>query len=401
MLRKCLSYVCLIAICLGTTQAFAFEPASFDAGAFKVTPLLGVTADHDNNVFLTRDNEFSSSILRVNPRLGALAQIGANTYTLNAEVIDGSYASTHDDDYTDWRVGAAAELEFTSRHTFSLGAEFFSTHENRGTGFSQGGGGALLDEPDEFEETTYDLGYQFGADESLARLALNGQWYEKEYDNHRAVTVFRDREESNISATLYFDVLPSTDILFEYTDTDIDYNTDPLAAIGFADTLDSTENYAYVGVEWEVSALTTGILKLGYGEKDFADPDRADFDIPSWELGLRWSPLTYSTFSLNTRRGFDEATGIGNAIDRKEYSVGWQHTWSPKFNTVLTVLYSEETYEGTGRDDDLLGFQATLNFTLLRWLDIKLDLRSGDRDSSFFNFNYDQEVVSLGFEASF
>lgn len=391
-------FTALVSMFISNSAVFAVEPVSIKAGAFELTPTLGMSISDTDNLFLTNTDEISSRLFVINPRINAYTESGPNTFDFNAEVINGEYSATSEDDYTDFYLSGDAGLEINRLNSVNLYASFFDTHERRGTGFSQGSN--LPDVPDEFDATEYGLSYQFGSGESQGRLVVDAGRYDKEYTNNRTMTTFRDREDTLLGATFYWRVMPRTDLLIQYNTKGIDYVTDPAMVVNGADTLDSDENYLYVGAAWEASAATTGTIKFGYGEKEFDDPDRMDVDGASWEVGIEWQPLTYSTFNIGARRGFGEASGVGNALETKSLSLSWQHEWLERLSSVVSANFNDDDYLGTVRSDDHSEFSAGLIYNFDRWLDIDLTFTSDSRDSNFSLFEYDQNVIKLGIEAS-
>lgn len=391
---------CLVVgiLCYSNASLLAVEPEPIQVGAVDLIPTLKVDASRTDNMFLANTNEVSSRLYIISPRLEALIEDGNNVFSLAGEINEADFSATDEDDYTDWRLDANAHLQMDVRNSFDFNAGLFSTREMRGTGFSQGG--FLPTAPDEYEDTVLGASYQYGTNDSFGRLVLGVDSYDKSYDNNRLTTRFRDREDDSWVGTFYLNISPRTDILFEYSAKDVDYKTDPTVAAGVGDSLDSDESYAYVGMSWEATAKTTGTVKIGRGDKEFSDSDRVDADGTAWELALQWEPLTYSIFNISTTRGFGEATGVGNALETENYSLNWQHTWSDFISTSLNVYSSDDEYLGSTRVDDIDIMSFRLDYSAQRWLDFYVSVSRDERQSNFSTFEYEQNVVALGFEVS-
>lgn len=289
-------------------------------------------------------------------------------------------------------------MQMNLRNSLDFNAGVFRTRETRGTGFSQGG--FLPTTPDRYEETTYGVSYQFGTSESLGRLVLGANSYDKSYRNNRITTQFRDREDMNLSGAFFLNLSPRTDIFVEYVQSDIDYGTDPLVVVGSPDSLDSDEDYIYVGVTWEATGATTGSFKVGQGDKEFDDTDRADADTSVWEANILWEPLSYSAVNFTASKNFDEATGVGDALEATRYSINWQHQWSDNMRSSLNWYTSDDEYTGSSRRDDIDALSIRLDYSVQRWFDIYVSFSQDERSSNFGNFNYEQNVAAIGFQAS-
>lgn len=383
---------------IGSSLTYAVEPESLEMGSFDLIPTVTFDAQDTDNMFLSNINEVDSKLYIVSPRIEAISENNGNSFRLAGEINEANYSATDEDDYTDWRIDADAHLQMNVRNSLDFNAGFFRTRETRGTGFSQGG--FLPTTPDRYEETTYGASYQLGTSESLGRLVLSANSYDKSYRNNRITTQFRDREDMQWSAAFYWNISSRTDVFIEYLNTDIDYGTDPLVVTGAPDSLDSDEDYFFIGVSWEASASTTGSVKVGRGEKDFSDLDRGKQDLTSWEANILWEPLSYSAVNFTASQGFDEATGVGNALEARRYSINWQHQWSDNLRSTLNWYTSDDVYNGSSRQDDIDALSFRLDYSIQRWFDVYVSFSQDERSSNFGNFNYEQNVAAIGFQAS-
>jgi len=400
--RGCFSIVCkmigMSIYALSPALSHAVEPQPIEAGAFNLFPTITVDAKDTDNMFLSNNNEVDSRLFIVSPRLEAITESNGNSLSLAGQIDEANFSATDEDDYTDWRVDGDAHLQMNVRNSFDFNAGFFRTREMRGTGFSQGG--FLPTQPDRYEETTYGAAYQFGTNESFGRLVLSADSYDKSYRNNRLTTQFRDREDMDWCGPFFFNLSPRTDIFVEYIQSNIDYTTDPLVVAGSPDSLDSDEDYLYFGVSWEASAATTGSLKVGSGDKEFDDADRADADLTSWEANILWEPLSYSAVNFTASNRFDEATGVGNALESRRFSINWQHGWSDNLTSTVNWYSSDDNYTGSTRQDDIDALSVRLDYSVQRWFDVYVSFSQDSRDSNFGNFNYDQNVAAIGFTVS-
>lgn len=383
---------------VAATGTFAVEPQPIQAGAFDVTPTLKTDIKHTDNMFLNATDEVSSNIVIVSPRVEAVADNGNSSLTLVGQVDEANFSATEEDDYTDWLVSAAGHLGLAGNQSLDLNASFFRTREMRGTGFSQGG--FLPTQPDRYEDTRFGATYTLGTNQSFGRLVLGASSYDKSYRNNRATTQFRDREDMDWVGTFYFNLSDRTALLAEYRDRTVDYGTDPLAVAGAPDSLDSDETYMYVGATWEATAKTTGSVRFGQGDKEFDDADRGDGDATSWEANLRWEPLTYSTVSLTASRKFDEAVGVGNGVLARNYMLNWEHNWTTLLKSTVVLSTTDQEHFGSTRNDSMDMWSVRLDYSVARWFDVYALASYDDRASNFFNFNYEQNLFAVGFNAS-
>ena len=146
---------------------------------------------------------------------------------------------------------------------------------------------------------------------------------------------------------------------------------------------------------------TTGFLKLGRVNKDFSSSRRADDQGFTWEIGVDWKPRTYSTITLKTDQDFVETNGTGNAGDRSQISLNWNHNWRARLSTNLELLYAQETYSPDPREDQYYQTAATVKYDFRRWLNLEAGYRFSNLDSTDDSFDYDQNVLEITADFTF
>lgn len=399
-----------VAVCLfsslGAVSSVTPALADDNAAAIRLgkgvnfVPSLLMEMQHDDNVIRSETNEIESWVTVIEPTLALVAEDGPHAYNLLYKLTHAEYTSSKEDSYTDHLVDGSAEWELNSHNRFSLFGGFLDGHEPRGTGFSQGSG-TVLDEPDTFQETSGRAFYSLGAETSKGRLDLEGGINTRDYDSRLDtfgddVTRVRDRDTTHGTVTFAFKVGPKTELLAEVVHRDIEYD---VVALGAA-TLDSDETDYLLGLTWEGSAKTTGTIKVGHREKDFEAGSREDFSGPRWEAGVRWEPLTYSAFDLNTARFSDETNGTGDFIDTENYELAWHHKWLSRLTSTLSYSFVDRVYEGSVREDEQTIASLKLNYQARRWLSLSTGVLLDDIDSNITGFNYDRTVFTVGFQAS-
>lgn len=384
--------VCVAALTPAVT--LAVEPNPIELGNLQIIPTLGISATEDDNIFRNQFNEFESTIYNYRPRILTTLDSGPNNFTLDLAADKGEYVETEEDDYTDWNATLAAHVELNANNAIDLNYRFNDAHEFRGTGFSQGDNIPVL--PDEYEETRLGGTYTLGNNESLGRVELSIGSYEKDYTNNFVLTQFRERQDDYWGGAFYYNLSPRTSLLLEYRNREIEYG----ATLAGTVPLDSEEEYVFVGIEWEASAATTGSLRIGRGEKQFADSRQSESDLPSVEGDITWSPVDYSTVTFYASQLFDETQGFGNAIERTTTGVTWIHEWSSRFSSNININKSQEDHLGSLRNDDYDTFSLGFTYSAARWLDVGLDIGREDRQSNAPGLTMDRGYAAIRLEAS-
>jgi hypothetical protein len=226
-------------------------------------------------------------------------------------------------------------------------------------------------------------------------VELNGGYSSRTYQNNRESTAANDHDTGILGGTFLWRVAPKTQLLFQGEWRPIDYDQP-------TSTLDSDETRYYVGARWDATALTSGSAKFGVLKKDFRSDQREDFNTSSWEVGVRWSPLTYSVFDLNTARQTEESTGLGDTIVSTRNLLTWSHSWSRRVRTQILAGWTHDDYRGEGvtRDDDTGSLGLRLYYQFRRWLRFGAEYTYTDRDSSDSVFDYQRNTFSLTLSAT-
>ncbi len=388
----------MVSLLAYSAQAAATDPSSFSMGMFEVTPELTVDSRYNDNIFSSFEDEDDDFIIEVIPKISAVAEKGANSWSIDLSLTDATYEDSDPDEYTDWTVDTDVHLEANSRNAFDLFAGYHFLHENRGTGFSQGELVFLIDRPDTYEEVVYGGAYTFGGEDSKGRIKLGADVYEKEYDRFDNPNLTRDRDNTNLTGAFYWGLSDKTDFVFEGRYTDIDYDEAPL------DTnpgLDSEEVAFLAGVEWEATGKTTGKVLVGVVDKDFDDNARDDWEWEfTWDAEVLYQANDFHLFTFGAANVVSEAVGTSDFINTDEYTASWN--WDVNDITRVNAFfrYATDEYEGDVRDDDLILFEVGIERDIRRWFTVSASYTYDERDSNIFTLDYERNVFLVGLDFS-
>ncbi|MDO6524318.1 outer membrane beta-barrel protein [Motilimonas sp. 1_MG-2023] len=356
----------------------------------EVLPFVNVELKHDDNVANVGRNEKSSWANVIDPGVMVKMNPGNNEYILLYRLSQGNYFSSHNDDYTDHLLRLSGNWEFNERNRAGLLYNFNATHEERGTGISDGAGNAL-DEVIRYKTNYANAHYGFGGMDATGRLQFNLGYFDKSYSNFRGITQFRDFDEMRYGGAFYYRVAPKTSLIFELLKNDKRYDAVDTTGI----SRDSDDHFAYIGTTWDTTATITGVAKVGYQNKDFKTSNRESFDGFSWDVGLTWQAKEYSKFDFATRYKAKDPDQFGDYIEELYYLAAWQHYWLERLSSNVSWSFIQDDYSGSARKDDTDEYQISLNYDLRRWLQIGLGYRVTQKDSTAANIGYDKNVFSI------
>lgn len=348
-----------------------------------VAPYVGLAAGYDDNLFLSHNNEKSSTLYIVSPGFKINARSANTVLQLNYQGQIGHYGHSPKDNYVDHVARAQFDAAFDSRNFLRAGVDWTRAHEPRGSTDRPFG-----EYPDKYQVTTPFVQYAFGAPGAQGRVELYASDANRRYRNNRAFTTSADRETTEYGGAFYWRAMPKTYVMAEARRTEIDYkHVDP--------GLSADENRYYLGVTWEATAATTGTVKYGRLERDFRDPARQDFSGPSWEAAIAWTPRTYSRFDFFATRVTNESTGLGNFVLSSITGVTWTHAWSSYLNTAVDLRYQKDQYKGFDREDEIKSLGLKVGYRFRRWLTLGAEFAHTDRDSNLQQFDYKKNLYLL------
>lgn len=362
-------------------------------------PSLQAELKHDDNVVRDADATISSWVSTIAPTLKANLIDGPNSYGLSAAVKNAVYFDSSADNFTDGYLDAEAKLSPASSHNLKLKANNSWLHEDRGTGISEGRGN-LQSEETRFNAQTLTAEYEYGSAGSIGKLRANTRFYNKDYKNFRDLTQYRDFDSRQIGGGFVYQTPGAFKLVAELSTADINFKTEDLSG-----SRNNTDNNYRLGAEWDITALTTGILKLGYQNKDFDLAAREKFNGFSWEAIVQWLPLTYSGFDFSTGRRAKDVDALNINSDyilETTYAIGWNHQWSEQLTSKLSYEYQTDEYNRVlqanivlGREDTRKIITGELEMKPLRWLTLKGFVNLEDRTSTQGVIVYDRTVYGL------
>lgn len=376
----------------------ALEPAGYKTTeGLLITPTLGVVEAYDDNYRALSANEQSTFITTLAPMVNFRMAGRSSEFNLDAGVSHDVIHDSRDDDNTDVLAGLSFAVVLDRRSRLKLNAGY---RKNEDTA-------SLVQKIENDKYTTSDVGavFGFGAETARGQLEFAANRQQVRFDNDallpggQRLNADRERDVNDVSGTLFVAVAPKTKGLLELRRSAVDYVTNT--------ALDTNTLGVLVGAKWEATAMTTGSVKLGRGERKFTNVTGLKRDRTLWEAGVTWSPLTYSSFTLTTDSRFDEGAAGASVIESDSTSLGWNHKWRERLSSSADVRLTHQDYIGSGsapggadRSDEILGLGLGVTYAMRRWLDVGAGYRFTDSDSNAVLRSFSRNIVSLTVNAS-
>jgi hypothetical protein len=375
-----------------------------------VFPFISVTFLYTDNVFNTKRKKESDFITVISPGIALkipyakekLALIDSSTISPGGYIVESlsyeffrrfqAYLSYQTDielfsrhseeNFIKHRARAYLGVRFRGGLALELQDEFRKSRDDRGTGVSF--------ESEEFHSNlftaaiTYDPGRKIWLRGAYTHFYVN-------YDS--SINRFRQRRDNAFSGKVLYKIRPKTSVFVEYKYIDVNYTKD--------DSLDNKEHHIYGGIRWRVTGKTEGILKAGYGNKNFGIKIKSSRDF-ILEAHVNHRLTAKGIFALKGWRKTNE-TNVGSAgyMFSEGITLGYTHRITSKISGLVNASYIRDKYRGVvtadvntrKRVDRYMRAGITLRYEYRNWLNTDLGYIYSTRDSNFSEFDYSNNTL--------
>jgi len=371
-------------------------PGAIPVGPLMAYPEIEVGYKRDSNIAIQPTaTRRADNIFSVKPSVRLEAKDGVNIYDIGYRGEYLRYDKQTTDNIENHDVTGNGNITFDARNNLKLRAQYSDRFDPRGTLNI-----IATPTPNQYHQSLLNGLYTYGAEDAQGKLEVQGSYTTKRYVSNRVSTAALDNNNSLIGGTFLWRVQPKTFATFTARQVYNDYVTSGV-------TLDSKDNFYLVGVRWDATALTSGRFSIGRQTKKFEGAGiaagRSNYSGGSWEGGVNWKPLSYSTVDFSTNRATAESTGLGNYSIATNSQASWNHAWTSSVSTVLSASYATNKFQAApvvaagnaDRLDKTTNFGLRVNYALQRWLKTGVDLTNTVRDSNDNNFDYKRNQIMI------
>ncbi|GMR06701.1 MAG: hypothetical protein BMS9Abin25_1320 [Gammaproteobacteria bacterium] len=360
-------------------------------------PAVGVGVSTDDNINRTPANVKSATIYHLRPALGV--QSGKNSTRFNAGYAGdyAKYTGTNLDDlysYEDHHLYAGV-TGYGKKSGYNVTADYTRGHDSVS-------GNSINDNLRRFDTwDRYSLlaSTDLGARGARVNLRLDGLLENKRQDLLKSI----DYDTAALGAMLKLRLGGKTYGVLEGGWRNWDY---------LNSNADADRYYGRVGVSWEATAKTKGLLT--YGTEKY-NPDNPGVPIVSsefgptfgsnektknstWQGGIDWEIRRRDLLRFGTYKGARNSQGTGSHSISTRYTIGWTHDWSERIRSNLGYMTGTEDYKGTDRNDDLLSYNFDLSYKFHRNMLLRGYYIFDDLDSNVELVSYDRNRAGFFFE---
>jgi len=366
---------------LASGAAFPTPRGFIRAEPFFIYPFLGVGAGYSDNLTGTSNDRISSAFLVVSPRVRADVKTGANIYAVTYSGNYGHYFRSSANDFNEHAVVATSSNQFTARADLEAAA-FFLVKQDPGGSVDR----PFTGRPDRWHGAGANATFGYGAPSAQGRLEFDLGVTDKRYENNREITEAFDVSTWNAGTRFFYRIAPKTRLLAEIRHTEYDYRLS-------SSPLDNSEQRYLLGGTWDLTAATSGTVKLGYITKRFKREGLDSYAAPTAEAAVRWLPRTYSTVDVVAQYAPSDSTGTGIFTVDKSVGARWEHYWKSYFLTRVLASYVKSDFQEVSRNDRISRVSFGAYFDIRSWLRLGAELSHENRNSTDGTFDFSRNVV--------
>lgn len=351
-----------------------------------------ITAEHDDNV-LRKIVPVSDSSLQISPELTYLTHMGKHIFALDYQ---GNYSAFKKDtklNYNNHNIALLAKLDHSLKISSTLKLSYQDEIEEPGTNNSIT---SLFTEFNQTKNKKAAANIYYGTKKSIGQLSLNLQHTKQRYTNN--LQDYRDLNRNKATGTFFYRIAQKTRLLFQVSLRDYDYINKSKYQ-----NQSSQETFYLAGVEWDITAKTSGTFKLGYQGKDFDENLYQNIDALSYLLDMTWKPNTYSKVKISASRKTQESSQIlTGAFITNDFAINAEHKITAR--TKLKAAYSfanNDIISLRDRTDKNHNITFGIDHSLLTWLSISLDYNFIQRKSDNAIYEHKANVIALSLTTTF
>jgi len=349
----------------------------------EIHPFVSVAETYSDNIYSTPGEKKYDYITTTTPGISLQIPFRLHKLSLDYNAVIRNYGRYTDENTTDQNADALLDLKFGSFLGLKLNDAYSKGHEPRGS--SSTGFIVRYETNAASASATYQM-----ADRSKIRID-----YSKTVWTFDQPSDFRDRGEDLVSGYLYYRFLPKTSAFIEYDFKRVDFRNPA------GDIYDNKVQSGLLGLTWEMTETTKGVLKGGYLKKDFDSPLIDDYSTWTASLDLNFDFSQYTSLKLTGQRTVNETnlqqttyfvtTGVYAEFTQQIYR---------RLAAVIRGSYGEDQFSNAvppatdPRRDITATGGAGLKYTMRDWLEFDLDYNRSDRNSNDDGADYQSNLYT-------
>jgi polysaccharide biosynthesis protein VpsM len=233
---------------------------------------------------------------------------------------------------------------------------------------------------------SYDTGNRF-------KLMIDYSHFLVDYD--AAGTGFRNLGDDSVAGYVFYKIRPKTSLFVEYDFIDISHTDDS--------ALDSREHNISVGIQWDLTAKSKGVVSAGYGIKDMAGQGGSFknyiFQAQISHQLTSKNDITFSAYRMTEETDYLQTLFLVSTGIKADYN----HRLTTKISASAGLGYERDDYEGAfsfggvtkQRRDTAYDADLSLRYEFKRWLKADIGYTFRRMNSNFGQFEYSSNTLFI------
>jgi hypothetical protein len=372
-----------------------YQNSGVPLGAFTAFPGVTVSAEHNNNLYGTSDNQQQDQTVRIAPELRIDSGWSRHSASINARGLISRFKDATTEDTDDYSFGGTFRYDIGRRSNLSLTLDQSKNTEARTSPTTQ----SVSKTPIRYNVSRAGLSGVVEMNRLRLTTRLDGTVFNYENGVTAAKTTVvqddRDRTVAQLSQRAEYAVSPDTALFVEVAANNRNYRLSPSKA---ALDRDSNGYEALVGVNLQLTNLIRGEIGAGYLSQSFKEKTFSDITGFSVRGQAEWFPTELITVTATVARTVEDS-GIPASSGNLSTAYGLQADYELRRNIIVTIQgsISMDDYRGIDREDERTNLGASLTYLVNRRVGITAGFSAFRQNStgvgvSDFNVN----KVSVG-----
>jgi len=387
------------------------------AGSFNILPSYDMAEEYNSNVFYKDSKAGKVSddfVTHFKPGLAVKSDWSRHALNLKFDTDITAYSAIGNQaNYQDLKTQLDGRLDFTRNSYLTGNFAYNSVHESRGSVDQINGIG-----PTFYNSKVIDAFYNQKFNRVTVKTGVDTIRYD--YDNVATSTGLtlqmqsRNHWEYVPSIRLGYEIQPEYEAFVKFASKIADYDSLVLSnGAGTAYNRNSSGYNATGGLAFDLTGLITGDMSVGYLERNYQDAHLSTISGVNGFVNLKWRPTALTTVTGKFSHDINETTQVGvSGVMASAINVGLEHEL--KRNVILKAggTYSALDYQGydkasflvqnqQNRNDNLYGGNIGAKYLFNRYLNTDLTYTYQNRDTNYYNSNYDAHQVMLNLRGQF
>jgi len=386
-----------------------FSAPGIRSGSFLFLPTLDTGLNFDSNIFATDADRVDDIAVVVTPGFALTSDWNNNFLSITGDVEIAQFFDNGDESYEDYNLAIDGRLDFSHGSSFTWGASFEDSHEDRGS----------IDQVGDATQTRYSSVKAFAGfkrDDGIVSFELKGAFEDRNFDDAIAsgggVINNDDRDRKLTSASVRF----GYDLNDDY-EAFVKLNTQ---AVKYDDRFDDnnvvrdSDGWDIVGgAAFHVGGKSEGEFYIGYLKRDYDSASLGDVSaftfgasllidatgLTSVKFSLDRSVLESTTLSSNPVARFALLRPASGILDTR-LAVRIEHELQRNLLLNARASYNNNDYINLGRVDVLTKFGVGAKYLLNRNFSLDFDYEYDRRETSDrVDADYKRHTFLVGLKA--